>query len=168
MKNLNLFPLDSNDDKIVEMLYSLRNSVDIDNYFTKSRIRGQTKSQISEMLYDRAKSDNFYYGIFFNNNLIGTTQAIWWDKVSSVVELGIHIFKENQGKGYSKISLHLLETRLVSQFRVRKYIVRVRSDNSISIKLFTDLGYDKVGTFKSHYYHDSKYHDIIFMEKIVI
>ena len=164
---MKLYPLDHENNDIITILYETRNHDNNTTFLTKSRIKGETKSALKELIKNKQNSDNFYYGLHVNETFVGTTQAIWWDKISSVVEVGIMILPQHRKRGYATEALTLLESRLSAHFRVRKFIARIRKDNFASIKVFENISYKKVGTLKKHYYHQNMFHDIILFEKLI-
>ena len=97
---MKLYPLDHENNDIITILYETRNHDNNTAFLAKSRIKGKPNLH-KELIKNKQTSDNFYYGLYVNETFVGTTQAIWWDKISSVVEVGIMILLSTSQKRYA-------------------------------------------------------------------
>lgn len=174
-KYMSLLPVDSSNDNLLRELYKKRNSDFFGAVYSVTRPKGQSLSSIKKMIQNREESEDFYYFInHSNSNLLdddeflisGVIQAIWRDKYSGVLEVGINIFPEFRGKGIGGKSVDLLISRLFTHFNAYKFIAHILAFSNSSKRLFESRGFVKCGCLTNHWISGGKRHDVDIYEFI--
>lgn len=180
---LHLLPVPIDDHVFLGELWRLRNLEAETAVSTMARPKGQTRSQIQDMLRSRQSSSDFHYAIAlvhtslaadmgtgntdFDVRYAGLISGIWSDDVSRVIEVGITMFAAWRGNGIAARALDLFSTRLWNLFRVRKVVARVLSGNEPSKRLFESSGYRTAGELRQHYFVGGRFHDVTIFEKLL-
>jgi len=172
---LSLLPVDSSNDDLLNELYKKRNTDFVGAAYSLSRPKGQSFSSMKQMIQAREDSDDFFYFINHSTSPIicdnkflisGLIQAIWKDKYSGVLEIGINIFPEFRGQGIGGKSIDLLISRLCTHFCAFKFVTNILSVNEQSRRLFESRGFRRCGSLKSHWLSGGQRHDVDIYELI--
>lgn len=75
--------------------------------------------------------------------------------------------KEHRNKGYAKEALFLVEEYVKNMFGFQQLFANIQEDNSTSIVLFSQLGYEQNGIRKNWYTFGGKTIDELFYQKII-
>ena len=173
---LSLAPVDSSNDQLIKVLYNSRNSDFLSCAYLMSRPAGQSYLAIKQMIAKHEHSDDFYYYIQHStvdkpdvqSSLIsGVIQAVWKDKSSGIVEVGITVFSDFRGRGIGGKSLDLLISRLSTHFNVFKFVASILTCNSPSRQLFLSRGFTQCGCHKQHFLNNGVRYDVDLYELIV-
>ena len=98
--------------------------------------------------------------------LIGLYAINW---VHRTCEVGMFIGEiESRKKGYATEAYILLEKFALSYLNLRKINLKMVSSNDAAFRLWTKLGFTKVGCLHQERYIDGEYLDLLMMEKFLI
>lgn len=97
--------------------------------------------------------------------LVGLYSIHW---IHRTCEIGIYIGnKSAQGKGYGKEACRLIEQFARAYLNLRKIKLNVVNDNEAAVRMWQDLGYEKVGEYQAERFIQGEYKDVILMEKFI-
>jgi diamine N-acetyltransferase len=154
-------------DEDKQTLLTMRNDLDIQSLLM-SRAKPNSINKVDKWLDIKLSDDR---GVFFiiadkdTNLCVGFVQLINMDFINQRGDLGIWISEEQQGRGYAKDALFLLEGYVRRIFNIRKIVLQVLINNHRAINFYLKSGYDKVGIMKEHFYANDCFHDVLLMEK---
>jgi len=85
----------------------------------------------------------------YDNEILGLIDIFDFDFVNKRAGVGILISDaENRGKGVGSEALKLLVSYCFTHLHLHQLFCNISEDNEVSIKLFTKLGFEKVGLKK--------------------
>lgn len=97
--------------------------------------------------------------------MIGLYDINW---ISRVCEIGVYIGnKDVWGKGYASEACKLLEAFAADHLNVRKLKLSVVADNGTALKMWTSLGYSKIGEHVEERFIQGRYRNLVLMEKFI-
>ncbi|NAS30914.1 GNAT family N-acetyltransferase [Flavobacteriaceae bacterium R38] len=103
----------------------------------------------------------------FENNLIGFVDLFDFNPKNNRAGVGIVVLeKENRKKGIGTEALRLLIDYSFRNLNLRQLYANIGAKNEASIKLFSNLGFKKVGVKKDWNYINSNYEDEILFQKL--
>lgn len=155
------------EEKDLEILHAMRNDVALQGALM-ARPRANSLARVREWIEARM---NDMGAVFFviarvkDDHAVGFVQVLDMDHVSGVGELGICCAETVRGMGFGTEALALLERYLVEVFGLRKLTLRVLASNAPAVRFYETHGFDRVGTYRRHFYHDGDFHDVDAMEK---
>lgn len=166
-KRILLCRFDSENQSLVKALVDVRNSLDQHKCSRMVRPFGQSKRQVIESIKTKESSTDFYFSIqnSQSSDIVGIIQAVWDDSVSGALELGLYIFESFQRQGYGRESVTMLLEFLRLNYNARKFIVRILSTNTQSLRLFESLGFTECGVLSKHYFVNGDFDDVILLER---
>jgi RimJ/RimL family protein N-acetyltransferase len=149
-----------------DLLLAMRNDLDSQSLLM-SRAKPNTLDKVDAWLNKRLSDE---HGIFFiiadleSDRCVGFVQLVNIDFISQRGDLGISIDREQQGIGYGKDALSLLESYARKIFNLRKVNLQVLSNNQKAINFYRKVGYRDVGILQEHFYINNEFHDVLLME----
>ena len=174
--SLYIIPLDSSNRRIVKRLYQHRNFYPHQAFQRRALPLGQSINALIEMIAARDESDDFYFSVHLSMHsdilsfepsadiFCGTIQAIWIDRVSRVVEIGLDLLPQFIGFGFGPYILDLFINRLGSYCNVYKFLSHSLSVNTSSFDLFTSRGFLHIGTYREHFMMGNERFDVDLLE----
>lgn len=148
------------------LLRAMRNDVSLQAQLL-ARPRGSDESQVREWLKSFAGASGDFIFILAdpaNDTALGFLQFKNTDFVSGTAELGICLAASAQGRGVGPEVLELARFYMRDTWAVRKFWLKVRSDNLAAIRCYEKVGFTHCGTLSSHVYISGAWRDVAFME----
>lgn len=97
--------------------------------------------------------------------MVGLYDINW---IHRVCEIGTYIGNHKvRGKGYATEACQFLEKFASEYLNLRKIRLSVVSDNTQAVRLWTSLGYKKVGEYIKERFIGGQYRNLILMEKFI-
>lgn len=109
--------------------------------------------------------NNAVYCIFLENkeNVIGIWRLQNLDTVNRCVEVGIDIFKNYRGNGYSKKSFLMIFKYLFDDMNIHTIYAKVGSYNEVTLKMCEVVGFKITGSITESLFRMGKYWDNIIL-----
>jgi len=101
-----------------------------------------------------------------NGNVIGMIDLFDFEPYHSYAGVGIVIHKDYRNKGFAAEALNILIKYTFEYLNLHQLYCNIAVDNSISIKLFENAGFEKKCTKKDWYFDGNKFTDINFYQLI--
>lgn len=142
------------DDKKVSDLYIgniFPNSLEIEKEWIKS--------------LPKKEPNNIVYGIYLEK-IIGVIQFKNINYINRNCEISIFISSNSHGKGYGKKSMNFIKNYVFNVLGLKKAYLYVLEENSQAIKLYSNFGFNVVGTLKNHIFRNGYYKNLLLMESI--
>ncbi len=165
-KEIDLRPASSDD---AEYLFGLRNNLDLQGKLL-ARPKPNTINDVKKWYQIKTEMpDSVFFVICEHKDKLplGFIQLTNIDYVSRTSSLGICLDQGSRGKGVGHEAITMLEQYAIKTYGLRKVVLEVIAENKPALKLYDTLGYHQAGVFSQHYYFDSKFHDVIIMEKFI-
>ncbi len=152
----------------VEFLTGLRNDVDLQSQLM-ARARGQTSIQTGEWLAAITHTGDalFFVIVETSGQPVGYLHYSAMNTIDRMVDLGICLGREFQGKGFGRDALKCSESYLAHLFAIRKISLKVRADNHPAIACYQKSGFETCGLQRHHIYLGGDWHDVLLMEKFI-
>ena len=94
----------------------------------------------------------------YNNESLGLIDIFDFDFKNSRAGIGVLIKNaENRGRGYGSEALELLSDYSFTHLGLHQLYCNISEDNKASIKLFTNLGFEKIGLKKDWNYSNGSF-----------
>jgi ribosomal-protein-serine acetyltransferase len=108
-----------------------------------------------------AEGESLGFGIFRNDDLIGTIGFVKFDKDSSRTEIGYWISRTEEGKGIITRSCRLLIDHAFVNLNLNRIEIRCSVDNTRSAAVPERLGFTKEGVLRQSEMRHGKLHDFV-------
>lgn len=168
-KKIRLRALEPSD---VELLYQWENNTEIWNVgstitpFSRQTIRDFIESASQTDIY-AAKQLRLMIDDKESGKTVGTIDLFEFDAHNRRAGIGIFVDEPFQQKQLATNALECLLTYCKSMLLLHQVYVDIPTDNSASIKLFTNAGFSEVGVKKDWLFCESKFKDVVVMQKIL-
>lgn len=164
-----LIKLRQPEDSDLDLLVSMRNNLNL-QAMLMSLPRASNTQRVRDWLNNHLSNPQSVFFIIaeINTNIpCGYIQVTNINFIHRNGELGICIDPSFQGKGYGKQAIYLLEKYIQEVFDLYKLMLKVLENNLTAIHLYEALGYQKIGVYKEHFYHQGYRHNTVAMEKLL-
>lgn len=112
----------------------------------------------------RSAGDACQFAIENDRVFCGYIQLVSISRTDGHATLGININQQFQGRGLGRLALQQMHDFARNKLLLRKILLYVRSDNQPAVKLYLNLGYQRVGTLTEHVKTVSGYVGLEIME----
>lgn len=155
----------------LEYLYKWEND-------TSLWIHGNTLAPYSKNTIKQYIEEAQQYDIFQSNQLrlmicrqednlaLGAVDLYEVEGHHSRTGLGIFVEHEYREQGYAKEALNLVAEYCFSFLNLHQIFVYISTENTISIDLFSQAGYQKIGVLKDWIYTINRYEDVVLMQLV--
>ncbi|NMY52318.1 GNAT family protein [Pseudomonas sp. WS 5011] len=150
----------------VPLLRDMRNDVLLQAQLL-ARPRGSDESQVRDWLRAfTAVSGDFIFILAdpSDDTVLGFLQFRNTDFVSGNTELGICLASSAQGRGVGSEVIELARVYMRDTWGMKKFWLKVRSDNLAAIKCYEKVGFSHCGRLSNHVFISGDWHDVAFME----
>ena len=98
---------------------------------------------------------------------VGFVQLTSVHRIDRYAMGGIAVLPSHRRVGIGRRAMSALMMVAQSDYGLRKLMLQVRSDNIAALRLYASLGFDQVGTLRSHYNDGSRLHDVVLLESFL-
>lgn len=102
-----------------------------------------------------------------NDDIIGIIDLFEYHPLHRRAGIGIIISESEQGKGFAKEALELIENYAIKSLSLHQFFCNIHADNEISIKLFSSCGFIQQGIRKDWEMDGNRFVDVLFFQKII-
>lgn len=155
-------------DKDFEVLEKIRNDFHLQHVLLTNP-KPNNKKRVLQWIENKSAGEKSVFFVISNEKeeTIGYVQAVNIDTLNRNCYIGIVIDKNWRGKGVFKPSIQLIEKYLKNTYNIHKIIAEILHTNIESLKAFQKNHYEKIGTFKNHFYFNEEFHDVCIFEKMI-
>lgn len=99
---------------------------------------------------------------------VGFADLFHFSPIDAKAEVGVAILKEEQGKGYGRKSLELLDVYARQFLRLRMLYAQVsKENNQACLHLFEDCGFEVCATLPQWHFREGQYEDVVILQKFL-
>lgn len=163
-ENVALGPVDSSHlPKILKWM----NDMDVLQYLTT--VNQRVTEDNEKIFMEKVLKDPLYhyYGIFLDEELIGSVGLKDVDLTNRTAALGIVIGeKQHWDKGYGTEAIHLLLDYAFNVLNINNIILTTIGFNDRAVRCYEKAGFKVIGKRRKARFYGGKYHDEIYMDML--
>jgi len=148
------------------LLVALRNDIDLQAQLL-ARVRGSNAEHVLSWLKDRADRLFFIIADIASDVALGYLQIADLDTVDRRGDLGICLSPGACGRGLGGEAIGLACDYLLGTWGLRKLSLRVREDNTVALRCYEKIGFERCGLLTQHVYLEGRWIDLVLMERFL-